>query len=206
MEFEKLILRKEEIPILYENCFQVPIHPKLLDPTIKLDENIAKKVFAKAADEWYNELVEYADSLEEKNTQRWIREVFIKKKPKIKKEYGRQKLDTLYWEDSVFNLKNGFASSLSINRNAGGTLYFNRDTIDSEGFALFNSPGGYIRFSKDKALEFSFDNRIINLGEGSEGVNVHIYNLHNVDHYPGALFLRNWALLYLNEAMKQVLG
>ena len=33
---------------------------------------------------------------------------------------------------------------------------------------------------------------------------MHVYAQHNIDHYPGALFLRNWAILYMNEVFKQV--
>ncbi len=35
---------------------------------------------------------------------------------------------------------------------------------------------------------------------------IYVYHQHNVDYYPSALFLRNWAIAYLNEAMKQMLG
>ena len=67
------------------------------------------------------------------------------------------------------------------------------------------APSYYVKFSKDKALEFGIKNNFINLGDGLEGAQVYVYSQHNVDNYPGALFLRNWAILYLNEAMKQVL-
>lgn len=198
------MLKKEEVPILHERCFEVPIFPKLLSPDIKLDENLAKIVFPTATEEWYSDLIEYSKNLEDKNTKKWIDSVFLKKKPKIKKEFNDQFLDTLYWKDQVFTLKNGFASSLSISRDAGGTLYFNSDDMFSPKFISFDSSAGYIRFSKEKALEFKIGD-VIKLPNNIEGVKVYIYNMHNVDHYPGALFLRNWAILYLNKAMKQTL-
>lgn len=204
MQIEKLMIKKEEIPILYEHYFQVPIHPRLLDADIKIDKDIAKKVFPKAAKEWYNELTDYSKTVEEKNTRKWIEESFLKKKPKIKKEYEYHVIDTVKWKDEVFTSENGFAGSLMISRNYGGTLYFNKNDFNCEAFAPFDASAGYIRFSKDKCLEFGIENKIIKLGSGAEGVKVNVYGMHNVDYYPGALFLRNWAILYLNEAMKQV--
>ncbi len=205
MQLEKLILKKEEIPVLYENCFQIPIHPRLLNPNIKIDKDLAKKVFPKATEEWYYDLVRYSKTLKEEKSRKWINEVFLKKKPRIKKEYNSQVLDTLYWKDEVFTLENGFASSLSISRNTGGTLYLNRNEMGGKAFVSFNDSVGYIRFPKNKALEFGIENRVIKLGNGVEGVEVYVYDMHNIDYYPGALFLRNWALLYLNKAIKQFL-
>lgn len=205
MRIEELMIKKEEIPILYEHCFQVPIHPRLLDANIKMSKVIAKKVFPKAAKEWYAELTEYSENLEENNTRKWIEEVFLKKKPKIKREYEYQVLDALDWKDQVFTNENGFADSLSISRNAGGTLYFNKNDFNCKAFAKFGASAGYIRFSKDKCLEFGIEDKYIRLGNGLEGVKVNVYSMHNVDYYPGALFLRNWVILYLNKAMKQVI-
>lgn len=204
MELKDLMLKKEEIPILHENCFQVPIHPKLLNPNIKIDENLARKVFPKVAHEWYEELKEYSNKLEDKDTKNWIDRVFLKKKPRIKKEYSYQVLDTLlHWEDRVFTSENGFANLLSISRDAGGSLYFQKDNFDCRRFCSFDSPTEYIRFSKDKSLEFNIEDKIIT-GKGFEGIYLHVYASHNIDYYPGALFLRNWAINYLNEAMKEI--
>jgi len=132
------------------------------------------------------------------------RRSFSEKKPKIKKEHDYQVVDSVNWKDDVFTNENGFADSLMISRNSGGTLYFNRNDFNCEAFAPFDASAGYIRFSKDKCLEFGIENKDMRLGSGVEGVNVSVYSMHNVDYYPGALFLRNWVILYLNEAMKQV--
>lgn len=205
MLLKYLTLRKEEIPILHDNYFQVPIHPILLNPNVKIDEDLAKAVFPKAVEEWYNELREYSKTLENKNSKRWIDKVFLKKKPKIKKEYGNQILDTLNWKDSIFTLENGFTYSFSINRNAGGSLYFNKDDTNCKTFIPINVDKERIRFSEDKTLEFNIGNNTISLDNGIKGVEAYVYGTHNVDYYPGALFLRNWAILYLNDAIKQVL-
>jgi len=79
MRIVYLMVKKEEIPILYEHCFQAPIHPRLLGPDVRIDKNIARKVFPKAVKEWYGELTEYSETLEEENTRKWIEEVFLKK-------------------------------------------------------------------------------------------------------------------------------
>ncbi|MBI2581534.1 hypothetical protein HYV87_00200, partial [Candidatus Woesearchaeota archaeon] len=40
--------------------------------------------------------------------------------------------------------------------------------------------------------------------QGVAGVRGHLYAHHNIDHYPGALFLRDWTILYLNAALKEL--
>jgi hypothetical protein len=198
MEIEKLLLKKEEIPVLYENLFQMPIHPKLLSNDVRIDENLANKVFPQAAREWYDDLKEYSKTLEDAGTKEWINDVFLKKRPKIKKEFHYQYIGG--WRDEVFTAENGFANSLSISRNAGGTLYFNKE--EREMFVSFDRTNQYILFEKEKILEYG--HKTMKLDNNIEGSRIYVYNMHNIDNYPGALFLRNWAILYLNEAMKQV--
>ena len=209
MKIEKLLLKKEESPILNGRCFLIPIHPKLLSSDIHIDEKLANKVFPRAAEEWYYDLKEYSKTLQEIEEKEWINNVFLERKPKIKKDFNRQLLDTINWEDRIFNLENGFANTLSISRDAGGTLYFHKESSSSD-FKIFVSADSkrYIRFSKEKLSEFNSDKtgKIIKLSDEIEGVKIYHYNEHNIDYYPGALFLRNWALLYLNEAMKQILS
>lgn len=197
MQLEDLMIKKEEIPILYECCSQVPIHPKLLSQNININENVAREVFSEAAEEWYIDLKEHWMKLENKSTKEWIKRVFLKKKPRVIKEYFNQKLNTIGWRDRVFCRDNGFAYSLSINRNFGGTLYFNKEDSNCREFYLGLNIG-YIRFPKNKASEFDTK-------ENAKFTTFYIYGSHNIDNYPGALFLRNWAILYLNKAMKQIL-
>jgi len=86
-----------------------------------------------------------------------------------------------------------FVNNFSISRNAGGSLYFWEDDINCEGII----PNSYIRFSKDKAKEFACkDIKDYNLA--------FIYAQHNVDSFPGALFLRNWAIEYMNQVFKEI--
>ena len=195
MELEKLFLTKQELPILHETCFHIPIHPKLLDDNISINSNIAKDIFPQVAEEWYEDLKKYFE-LEKGNFEHWKREqienVYLKEKPKITKEFNRQLLRG-YWEDNVWTRENGFVSGFSINRNAGGSLYFHKDDINCE-TAI---PGYYIKFSKEKAKEFETEK----FGNHSRAF---VYASHNIDHFPGALFLRNWAIKYMNEVFKEI--
>jgi len=201
MNLQDILLKKEELPIEDENMFFVPIHPRLLDPEISLDSYIAKRVFPKAAEEWYKDLGEYAKSPELKeDTREWLQDVFLKEKPKIKLEYGKQVLNTIGWHDDVRIDDNGFASMFSINRNAGGSLYFNREELGCETFVPFEH-GRFIKFSKEKLKEFAVE---VREEPGLDGAKLRIYSQHNVDYYPGALFLRNWAIEYMNEALTQI--
>jgi len=87
----------------------------------------------------------------------------LKKEPKITKLHGNQYLE--FWKDEISLSDNGFVQSFSISRNAGGTLYFNKDDFNCESFGVY-----YIKFSKEKIKEFQFaENRIF------------VYTQHNID-------------------------
>jgi len=146
MDIEQLSLKKEELPILYETCFCIPIHPKLLDENIKIDKSIAYKVFPKAAEEWYNDLTEYSKQEKDISKKEWYENIFLKNKPKIIKKRERQILNG-FWEDDVSLMENGFARVFSISRNAGGSLYFNKNDLNC------NDASPY-KFSEEKAKEF----------------------------------------------------
>lgn len=190
MELEKLFLTKEEIPILHNRCFQIPIHPKLLDSNIRIDESIAQRIFPEVAREWRNDLKAYLTSEKDLETRKWYEEVFLKKE-KITIEYGTQSFGG--WEDNIQTLDNGFACGFSISRNSGGGLYFNKKEMNCK-TAI---PGYYLKFSREKTKEFEFEN----FGEYSRA---YIYAPHNIDYFPSALFLRNWALKYMNEVFKEI--
>jgi len=192
MDIEKLLLTKEELPILYETCFIIPIHPKMLDPSIRLDLRVAQQVFSQVAVEWYGELNKYVETLASEQTKSWIKEVFLNKKPRVKRESGKQVLNTAYWRDDVGTGQNGFAHSLCISRNSGGSLYFSQDRSNVESISL-DGDDEYIKFSKEKIREFAFEVR-----EDLNIAKLNIYGQHNIDSYPGALFLRNWAIDYIN--------
>ena len=201
MVLEKLLLKKEELPIMKSNCFQIPIHPKLLSPDTQLDREIANKSFPKAANEWYSELSDHVKILNDNVQKKWINEVFLKTEPKITKGYNKQILNG-FWQDEVSLESNGFVRVLSISRNSGGTLYFDEERECETCLALTDNSGFYIKFSEDKIKEFAKE--IVSWKDGKKGAILHHYQQHNIENYPGALFLRNWAILYQNEALKQV--
>ncbi|MBI2004404.1 hypothetical protein HYS72_02985 [Candidatus Pacearchaeota archaeon] len=190
MELEKLFLKKEELPILYKSCFQIPIHPKLLNEEIKINENIATRIFSKVAQEWYEDLKNY--SPETNQEKEWIKKVFLKNKPKITKHFDSQILNGV-WQDDVNFIDNGLVQCFSICRNSGGSIYFNNEDINCQTLI----PNNYLKFSEEKTKEFEFKK----VGEYSIA---HVYSQHNIDAYPGALFLRNWAITYMNEVFKQI--
>lgn len=185
MKLEQLYLKKEELPILYANCFQIPIHSKLLNENIKIDEDIAKKIFPQVAEEWYVELKEYTKTLE--NEKKFIEKNYLKQKPKIENHLGQQILN--WWKDNITLEENGFVSSFCIDRDFGGTLYFLKEDRNCQ----FHIPNGFIKFSKEKSKEFEIKEDT-----------AFVYSQHNITSYPGALFLRNWAILYMNEVFKQI--
>jgi len=53
MKLEELFLTREELPILHESCFEIPIHPALLDPDTQIDPSITPRAFIKATGDWY---------------------------------------------------------------------------------------------------------------------------------------------------------
>jgi hypothetical protein len=191
MELDDLLLTKKELPILYGNCFIIPIHPKLLSDGISIDPKIANRVFPQVAAEWYDDLKEYVGNLGEGETKTWIKTVFLKETPKITESYGHQVIKPGVWEDNVWTKENGLAHCLSIDRNAGGSLYI------MEHPELIMLP--YVNFTPKKFKEFDTGEM-----DQDNAVTSHMYGQHNIDHYPGALFLRNWAILYLNEVFKQI--
>ena len=202
MELNDLLLKKEELLIMRDTSFFVPIHPVLLDGNIKLDPKIAQKVFPEAAYDWYRDLGEYVESLEEGQIKEWIETVFLAQKPEIITEFDSQRIRPIYWEDWTELNSNGFSRVFSIGRDNGGSLYFNQGEGRCKEFVSFESGHESIRFSKMKLKEFGESYSVGNL----DGVILRVFAQHNIDYFPGALFLRNWTILYMNEALKQVMG
>ncbi len=190
MELEELFLKKEELPILHETGFQIPIHPRLLEQDLRGYENLAKEIFPKVAEDWYEDLKNYVE-MENPQNKEQINHVYLKEKPRITKEFGRQYV-LGFWEDNIWTMDDGFTSGFSISRNGGGTLYFNEGDENCRSFGQL-----FIKFSKEKEKEFEYER----VGEFSR---ILTYAHHNIDYYPGALFLRNWAIMYMNGVFKEV--
>lgn len=195
VKLEDLLLQRAELEIieLDHPRFLIPIHPQLLRADIHLDPNLATHVFAQAAQEWYNDLLAITNALEPSDTKRWYQEVFLKERPKIRKERGRQKTKILGWEDLTFQTDTGFTSGFSISRNAGGSFFLESDPSQNE---VYPAPK-LIRFTPEKLGLYAID-------PSAQHPRVYTYQTHNIDYLPGALFLRNWAVLYLNAALREL--
>ncbi len=196
MLLEELLLHKEELPIIGENRFQIPIYPTLLRAKIMFKKEMAAEVFRQAATEWYADLSEYVSTLPENNSEeikrkKWIKESYLNESAiVVKDKYGRQRLG--FWEDLVLSDERGFVTDFSISRNAGGSLYLESE-LEREKLMF----GKLIKFNVEKNEKYC-----INPEEGCN--KMFMYSMHNVDYYQGALFLRNWAILYLNEALREL--
>ena len=99
------------------------------------------------------------------------------------------------WHYLTREEENGLVSYFSISRDYVGGIHF-----DEEDFESFSPiPNQHIKFSEKKAKEFEFKK----IGNYKMAL---VYRQDNVDFFPGALFLRNWAIMYFNEVFKQVLS
>lgn len=115
-------------------------------------------------------------------------ESYLDKPVEVVKESGRQKLR--FWENLVNCDKRGFVTHFSISRNAGGSLYLG-DNFEREKYVI----NKLVKFSDEKKRAYC-------INSDKESNKMVMYSRHNVDYYQGALFLRNWAILYLNEILK----
>ena len=166
-----------------------------MDERVIHDPLLAHQIFPQVAQEWYGDMQAHCANLSDESEKTWFQDVFIPSSPEIREERGHQ---VIYpggsWSDLVRNETNGFASLLSISRDAGGTLYINSDEKPHE---YFCPP--LVNFSPEKFKAYvrpGYDMRAL---PGAIGFT---YDQHNIDYTPGALFLRNWALAYHNEALK----
>ena len=200
MSLPDLLLTKEEIPISKKAFFYLPIHPRLLDEHVRIGEHLAHEVFPQAAQEWYSDLQDYAEKLEDQETKKWITSVFLHKELEIKEEYNRQAVDPPgYWECHVITSPNGFARVLEMDQINRVSLYLNSEHMIINIFSkdtdtIIPQTG----MTSEKLREFTVNPQ-------EEPFPVPVYHHGNIEDYPNALFLRNWGMLYINEAMKQVL-
>lgn len=110
-------------------------------------------------------------------------------------------IESTGWQCNYQLDDNGFAGALSISRNYGGTLYLNRTDMGCEDYISFGKgkPSRYVKFTREKAMEFMIPGR-----SSEKSIVANVYGEHNIDYYPGALFLRNWAINYMNMAFEDV--
>jgi len=187
-DLELVLLKKEEIPIspsvnysYVRPNFTIPIHPKLLDPEVKVNPELARLVFPQALEEWQKDLPKLAQKLKHCE----VAQEHLKKYSGKKIIWERGTIRPMGWNCEVYTISNGFAYKLDL----GG-----QDDIvyDEATITPWNT-------------NFSFTSKKFKQYASQDG-DVARYSLHNVDHFANALFFKNWAILYLNEALKQVFG
>ncbi|GEM_PF-1657539 len=209
MEYERLRLTKEEVLVSRvgesDVCLYVPIHPKLILPETKIDPEIPNQAFERAAVEWYDDLEALAQSGNYSPKQvQWWKEVFLAdKRPRVEMYHGRQVMrygNSSSWENNHDLQDNGFMNNLSISRNGGGSLGFDLEQNNCQYYIFTRRGRSPLQiFDVEKAKEFSFGSC-----KDGETFRVYVYAPHNVDCIPGAVMLRNWALAYMDEALRTV--
>ena len=198
MHLNDLLLRKEELPIdtsnYHKDCrFLIPVHPALLRADISLDPKLPSIVFRQAAQEWYQDLQTIQAYIPDESVKQWHQRVFLAHEPQFKELHGQLVMEKPpHWDCYVSPSETGFCTGLSISRDAGGSLV----PPERKYLAL-----PLVNFSPEKLV--AYENHQF-AGLGGEGVFGYAYGRHNIDYYPGALFLRNWAILYLNAALKSI--
>jgi hypothetical protein len=173
----ELYLRKDEVPISRVNSFFMPVHPRLLDNNLSIDETIAQETFLTAVDEWWEEIRTI------KKEYHYIPD----EKPKI--EQGSGTYTFLGWESNTEFFDNGFAYCFAIARE-DGSMFYNHSDINC---TLPMRLGMHI----DKEKEKEFINPV--------NQRIHAYTFHNLNSFPAALLLRNWSINYMNEVFKKYL-
>jgi len=200
MNLRDLLLKKEELPILWQTTFCVPIYPRLLEEEIVLDREIALRVFEKATQEWFEDLTTYCNYPEAENRESF-RRIFLTERPSIVEEFGIPKINNREWSANVRYNARGFVNIFSPGGANGGSLNFDPDQDMCQNLSHFeHGRRTLIRFPEEKAREFAIEREV-----QTDYVEVYTYAPHNIDTYPMALFLRNWAILYINEAIKEIL-
>lgn len=227
MRLEELLLKKDEVVILESPDndgnsrpdFRLPIHQSLIGsdedqlvkPGVKIKNSLAREIFPKVVDGWYNDLKIYRKSLDTGHSflegnklssyREWIDTVYMKGNPYVEDRGFCQRVMPLgTWEDSVHVLKNGFVQDFMINRDYGGSLYVDWTKRNR----VHRVTHTHIGFSPEKFAAYSASGE--EAESDSKSAYMNVFSFHNVDYYPGALFLRNWALTWHNEALKQING
>ncbi|MBS3152027.1 hypothetical protein J4230_01315 [Candidatus Woesearchaeota archaeon] len=152
---------------------------------LRFDLDIAYSVFENAAAEWYDYLRKYVGVLGEAEERSYIERVFMSRKLSVFYDNGFLTVDPPgFWKVKVKNLENGFPSFLSIDNYVGESLYF-----DNENNASVVVP---------KLILFR------EYRHPQRNNHIYAYQQDNIEDYPSTLFLRNWAILCVNECLKQI--
>ena len=196
---ENILIEKTEIPIKYNTCFYVPIHPRLILPETRLDPTLAHQIFPQVVVEWYEEMTTLAELERDSETKKRYQSIPLKNKPVI--DNGKLVNFAVQWKNNVKTTKEGFAKLLSLGGISGLLYFYPQHSNTYQGCVEGLSPHK-IRFTPEKFCEYSLPDLF--QGDGVPGRDFYVYQQHNIEDLPTALFLRNWAIMYLNEALKSI--
>jgi hypothetical protein len=198
----------------------VPIHPRLIeDKTLKFDTELpyAEHIFVEAVKSWRAELEEhYEQKKYEDDSEKSLCEMFLDGELEIIKQkasHGICGFRASGYEVMPGDLDNGyildergFARCFMIEEGHGSIGF------DAECHLLTHFPPGVIDFSIEKRKEYTptfLKKSYLDLIEKhpadvmSSG---YAYTPHNVFNVPHAMFLRQWAVAYHNECLKQIIA
>lgn len=191
MELSDLLLKPDELKVK-ESCFQVPIHPLIVHYPNQLETPTAKQYFHQAIHEWKKELTTYIKSLdpscqEKREEKEWITRAFLKperfKKQKFRNEqYGP-------FENNTQEDERNFSGYISIGRNLGSIYFHNTEEFHTFPYRR------YLNLSEEKLKEYQIPH---------ENNQIYTHKHHNIDHFPQALLLKTWAMIYLNQVLTEI--
>ncbi len=186
MELTDLILKPEEL-IVRNSCFQIPIHPLIVHYQNEFKTPTAEHLFRPAIRRWREELRIYAQNLPESEEKIWITQTFLKSEKFIKKRFQNECYGS--FENITHQDERGFSGYISIGRNQGNIYFHN-----TEEYHTFPYPK-YLNISQEKLTEYK-----IHTNQGK----IYSFQHHNIEHFPQALLLRTWAMIYLNQVLIEV--
>jgi len=193
----------------------VPIHPRLIeDKALKFDPELPYNtdIFEAAVKSWRAELEEhYKQKKYEDDCEKSLCEMFLDGELEITKQkasHGICGFRANGYEVMPGDLENGyifdergFARCFMIAEGHGSIGF------DAECHLLTHFPPGVIDFSKEKYEEYT--PTFLKKGgkrDPRESAGGYAYTPHNVFNVPHAMFLRQWAIAYHNECLKQIIA
>jgi hypothetical protein len=225
MELSELFLTREDIPIAkgYPASFIVPIHPEIwkLPKEVRGNTKIGWDVFSQTKEMYFEDLENYKKH-EDEATREWIDRHFLgPDEPKIMRFHGAYCPDPNR-EDALVSFDINADTHIYVEEDF--SLYptnligekmkeycNNKERFHHEISGDFKKPGkDYLRDYVIEGDRFYIDKRtpwvkIFDITDGK----IHFYHgigdayvTHNVDTFPQAFLLRDWAICYLNKLLE----
>lgn len=193
MEIDDILLKSREIYIgdgQEKPRLVVPIHPSLLRKDIKIDERLGYETLSRAIKPWRKDVNKYHKIIKDTTSKKSIN---IGGVESVHDDVWIIKPEDIYIDRFGF-MDNGLVRTFQLgDENA---LYLDQNNTISihQDEAVFKA---------EKLYEYSCKKDDDILGSGF--ATCYAYQVHNLGNYRAALFLKNWAVIYLNTALKQIL-